>query len=202
MLQGSWLHPAEYDFSSFDSSLYGLSTNFPDFTYDLVYDANQGCRYATFLYTSLFSTPTVFNSIDITINNTNYIGTLTTNLSTGNTYFPNAPINQAYLQYSKVKLHVKHFATHVAQGCETLETAWINGLKQDIPQFNDTVYDEGGCYYVSTIGNTSSLTYSVLMTPRYYNSIATLVRVGIASERDFITGDSLRFDSINIQYKP
>lgn len=202
MLQGSWLHPAEFDFSPFDSSLYGLSTLYPNFTYDHVFDTNQGCRYATFLYTSVFSTPTIFNSIDITINNTNYIGALTTNLSTGNTFFPDAPINQAYLQYSKVKLHVKHFATHLAQGCETLETAWINGLKQDIPQFNDSIFDEGGCYNVSTIGATSSLTYSVLMAPRYYNSIATLVRVGIASERDFITGDSLRFDSINIQYKP
>lgn len=200
MLQGSWLHPVEFDFSPFDASLYGISMTFPNFNYDLVYDNNQGYRYATFLYNTVLSTPTAFSGVDVTVNNTNFIGPLTTNLSTGNTFFPDAPIQQAYLQYSKVKLHVKHFATYNTQECQTIETAWINGLKQNVPQFNETVYDEGGCYNVSTIGATSSITYSVLMPPHFYTNIATLVRIGIASERDYVTGDSLKFESVTIRH--
>jgi hypothetical protein len=202
MLQGKWLHPSELDFTPFDASLYGLSTIFPCFNYDLYYDTNNGFRYATFLFNQPLSTQTVFNSIDITFNNVNFIGTLTTDTQT-NTFFPDAPIDQAYVQNSLVKLHVKHFATYEDCGSETVETAWINGFKKDVPQFTDAAFDEGGCFNVSTTVSTmvSSITYSVLLSPRFYTNIATLVRVGLSRFRDEETGENISFENLTIQYK-
>jgi len=202
MVQGSWLHPTELDFTPFNAALIGLSTIFPCFNYDLYWDTNNGFRYATFLYTTTMSTPTVFNSVDIAVNNTNFIGNVTLS-TTSNVFFPDAPIQQDYLQNSLVKLHVKHFATYNYNGCETIETAWINAIKQDVPSFIDTSYDEGGCFNASTIVSSmiSSIEYSVLMTPRYYTNIATLVRIGISRYRDGETGDNLTFENITINYK-
>ena len=100
---------------------------------------------------------------------------------------------------SLVKLHVKHFATFEDCGSENVETAWINGLKKDVPQFNDAIYDEGGCF--STTPRVSSITYSVLMTPRFYTNIATLVRVGLSRHRDEETGENLSFENITVQFK-
>lgn len=198
MVQGNWLHPSELDFTPFDASLYGLSTIFPCFNYDLYFDTNNGFRYGTFLFNQTMSTQTVFNSIDITFNNVNFISTLTTNTQT-NTFFPNAPIDQAYLMNSLVKLHVKHFATYEDCGSENVETAWINGLKKDVPQFNDAIYDEGGCFSVTP--RVSSITYSVLMSPRFYTNIATLVRIGLSRYRDEETGENVSFENITVQFK-
>jgi hypothetical protein len=144
----------------------------------------------------------VFNSVDISVNNTNFIGNVTLS-TTSNVFFPDAPIPQDTLQNSLVKLHVKHFATYNYNGCETVETAWINAIKQDVPSFTDTNYDEGGCFNASTMVSSmiSSIEYSVLMTPRYYTNIATLVRVGISRYRDGETGDNLTFENITLDYK-
>jgi len=198
MLQGNWLHPSELDFTPFDASLYGETTTFPCFNYDLYFDENNGFRYGTFLFNQQLSTPTVFNSIDITFNNVNFISTLTTDVQT-NTFFPDAPIDQAYVMNSLVKLHVKHFATYEDCGSENVETAWINGLKKDVPQFNDTNFDEGGCFSVTPA--VSSITYSVLVSPRFYTNIATLVRVGLSRFRDEETGENVSFENITIEFK-
>lgn len=202
-LQGHWLHPALYDFTPFDANYYCISNPvYSDFSYDLAYDENQGFRYATFLYTSTLQTHTPYTSIEVTINDTNFVGSMTTTTD-NNTFFPDAPIHSAYLQFSKVKLHVKHFATFDGCGSETMETEWINGLKQEGPHFSDSTYDEGGCVNVSTmvLNSISSITYTILMEPRYYSNIATLVRVGIASVRETVSGQPLKFQNVTINYK-
>jgi hypothetical protein len=203
MLQGTWLHPAEYDFSIFNAALYNkMNYQYPDFTYDGSYDDNQGFRYATFLYTQTpLSTPTVYTNMLITINNTNFVGSIGTDVEY-NTFFPDAPVSPGYLQFAKVKLHVKNFAAYDAAICPTIETAWINGIKQLGNMFDDTTYDNGACVSVSTIvtNNMSTVTYNLAISPRYYTNIATLVRVGIAADRDEDSGESLEFESVNIQF--
>jgi len=203
MLQGTWLHPADYNFSTFNAALYNqMSFTYPDFTYDGSYDSNQGFRYATFLYTQTpLSTPTVYTNMLVTINNTNFVGSIGTDINY-NTFFPDAPVSAGYLQFAKVKLHVKNFAAFDAPYCPTIETAWINGIKQLGNMFDDTTYDNGACVSVSTIvtNSISTVIYNLAITPRYYTNIATLVRLGIASARDEDSGESLEFESVNIQF--
>lgn len=194
-LGGRWINPVQITFSSFSGSTLNQAYTYPDFTYDLVYDQNNGFRYGTFLFQTTPSTPTPYRYVNVYINNPNYVSTL--NIST-NVAFPNTPVDAGFLQSAAVKLHLKFVASYDAPGYQQIETSWVNGFKYLDDYFDDSVYDIGGCTQVSTY--ISSVSYKVAITPRYYTNIAALVRVGISRNRQQDDCDWLSFTDINVEY--
>jgi hypothetical protein len=154
---------------------------YPNFTNDLFSDQNYGNRYASFIYFSRSNAvPTSYQYINICVKNPSALSTIT-NSRTYNYAFPNTPIPDSNVQYSKVRMHVKVIGAYNEGVYMPLETAWINCFKEiDYGVFTDSIYDIGGCVNVSTSG--ADVWYKVQMDRRYFTSIYPLVRVGISRD--------------------
>ena len=195
---GQYVHPGGLNFSDFSGSALGDPTAvYPDFRNDLINDVNDGYRYASFVYESQqFLTPTPVQFINVRIKNPSYVSTLGFT-SSANLCWPNDVVDPYVVPKMNVRMHVKYFGAYDVGNYETVESEWINGLKQcDQYIFNDQTFDIGGNYYVSTIGN--DIIYSVQMNRRFYTKLGYIVRVGISESASYqqVSTNAIRFDSI------
>jgi hypothetical protein len=195
---GQYVHPGGLNFTQFSGAALGdPAAVYPDFTNDLINDSNDGYRYASFVYESQqFLTPTPIQFINVRIKNPSYISTLGFT-SSANLCWPNDVVDPYVVPNMNVRMHVKYFGAYNIGTYETVESEWINGLKQcDQYIFNDKTFDIGGNYYVSTIGN--DIIYSVQMNRRFYTKLGYIVRVGISESASYqqVSTNAIRFDSI------
>lgn len=195
---GKYMHPGGLNFSQFSGAALGNPTAvYPNFTNDLINDVNDGYRYASFVYESQqFLAPTPIQFINVRIKNPSYISTLGF-ISSANLCWPNGVVDPYVVPNMNVRMHVKYFGAYDVGTYETVESEWINGLKQcDQYIFNDKTFDIGGNYYVSTIGN--DIIYSVQMNRRFYTKLGYIVRVGISESASYqqVSTNAISFDSI------
>jgi hypothetical protein len=176
-------HPAGYNFSIFSGvSLGNPGAIYPDFTYDLVSDTNFGNRYASFIYLAESNAiPTKYQFVNIRVKNPSALSTITDTRIDQNYAFPDAPIPDSNLQYSKVRMHMAIIGAHNVTRYSTIQTSWINCFKPvDYSIFDDSIYDVGGLVSVSTSG--TDVYYKVQMNRRSYTSIYPIIRVGISRD--------------------
>jgi hypothetical protein len=195
---GQYVHPGGLNFSQFSGTALGdLTAIYPDFTNDLINDVNDGYRYASFAFESQeFVTPTPIQFINIRVKNPNYISTLGF-ISSANLCWPNDVVDPYVVPNMNVRIHVKYFGAYDIGTYETVESEWINGLKEcDQFIFNDQTFDIGGNYYVSTISN--DIIYSVQMNRRFYTKLGYIVRIGISESASYqqVSTNAISFDSI------
>ena len=195
---GQYVHPGGLNFSQFSGTALGdLTAIYPDFTNDLINDVNDGYRYASFAFESQeFITPTPIQFINIRVKNPNYISTLGF-ISSANLCWPNDVVDPYVVPNMNVRIHVKYFGAYDIGTYETVESEWINGLKEcDQFIFNDQTFDIGGNYYVSTISN--DIIYSVQMNRRFYTKLGYIVRIGISESASYqqVSTNAISFDSI------
>jgi hypothetical protein len=195
---GQYVHPGGLNFSQFSGAALGdPSAIYPNFTNDLINDVNDGYRYASFAFESQqFLAPTPIQFINVRIKNPSYISTLGFT-SSANLCWPNDVVDPYVVPNMNVRMHVKYFGAYDVGTYQTVESEWINGLKQcDQYIFNDQTFDIGGNYYVSTIGN--DIIYSVQMNRRFYTKLGYIVRVGISESASYqqVSTNAIRFDSI------
>lgn len=197
--KGHYTHPAGYNFSQFSGDSIGVpNAVYPDFTNDLVDDVNDGYRYASFAYeTPIMVEPTPYQFINVCIINPSGIGAIGF-VKNANTFFPCAPVDPYAAPYMNVRLHAKYYGAYDAGTYQTVESEWINGLKERDPMiFDDQLFDIGGSYFASTIGN--DIVYSIQMNRRFYTKVGYIVRVGISRQGSYsgsgaheITFDGIR----------
>ena len=196
--KGHYTHPAGYNFSQFSGKPIGQpNAVYPNFTNDLVNDVNNGYRYASFAYeTSTLATPTPYQFINVRIVNPSYVSTVGF-ISTINTFFPDAPVDPYVVPNMNVRIHAKYFGAYDVGSYQTMESEWINGLKEcDQTIFNDQTFDIGGSYYASTIGN--DIIYSIQMNRRFYTKVGYIIRVGISRLGSYaaVSTNAITFDGI------
>jgi len=195
---GGYIHPAGYNFSQFSGiPLKVPSAVYPDFTYDLIYDVNNGYRYATFLYElSTFATPTPISYLNVLIKNPSLVSTIQT-VRDQNTFFPDDNITDIDMMYMKVRLHAKILTVYDTGSSTPFESAWVNGFKEIEDGFlDDTQFDIGACTAVSTIG--SDVQYTIQFSRRYYTKFSAFIRIGIAQDGSVYSGDPITFESVQI----
>lgn len=201
---GSFTHPGGLNFSQFSGVPLGVpNAIYPDFTNDLISDVNYGNRYASFIYLSRSNAvPTSYQFVNIRLRNPSAISTIT-NSRAYNFAFPDAPLPDSNVQYSKVRMHMKIIGATNLGVYTPIETAWINCFKEiDYGTYDDSIYDVGGCVSVSTSG--ADVYYKVQMDRRYFTSIYPLIRVGISrdgSAEALPAGEAylpIAFEGINI----
>lgn len=179
---GKFSHPGGFDFTQFNGVQLGVPTaSYPNFINDLSNDNNYGNRYASFLWSAESNAePIGYQFVNIRVRNPSAISTITA----GRTYnfaFPDQPVPDYNMEFSKVRMHLKILGAYTAGVYTEIETAWINCLKQiDYGIFDDEVYDIGGCVAVSTAG--ADVWYKVQMGRRFFTSIYPIVRVGISRD--------------------
>jgi hypothetical protein len=179
---GFYTHPGGLDFSQFNGTPLGIpSASYPNFSTDLSADVNYGNRYASFLYNARSNVvPTNYQFVNIRVRNPSALSTIT-NSRDYNYAFPDIPIPDSNMQYSKVRMHMKIVGAYNAGSYLPLETAWINCLKAiDYNNFDDSVFDVGGCVAVSTSG--ADIWYKVQMDRRAFTSVYPIIRVGISRD--------------------
>lgn len=179
---GAFMHPAGLDFTQFNGAPLGVpAAQYPDFTNDLQADTNYGNRYASFLFYAQSNVePTGYQFVNIRVRNPSAISTIT-NSRTYNYAFPDTPIPNSNIQYSKVRMHMKIIGAANNGVYTPFESAWINCLKEiNYNTFDDDIYDVGGCTSVSTSG--ADVYYKVQIERRYYTSVYSLIRVGISRD--------------------
>lgn len=195
---GYYIHPAGFNFSQFNGSwIRNPTAVFPDYTYDLVYDENNGYRYATFAFeTPYYSTPTTFEYVCVTLDNPSFVSTITGDRA-NNTCFPNYPVVDPNVAYMKTRLHAKLIGNYTDFTEQLIETAWVNGFKHvEEYGFDDGIYDVGACYYATQAG--PNITYSIRLNRRAYNKATILLRIGIAQDGSVYSGDPLTFESMKV----
>ena len=201
---GHFMHPGGLNFGQFSGIPLGLpSASYPDFSADLSSDENYGNRYASFVYNGRSNTqPTSYQFVNIRVRNPSALSTIT-NSRDYNYAFPDSPIPNSNVQYSKVRMHMKILGAYNVGTYVPLETAWINCFKEiSYGEFEDSIYDVGGCVAVSTSG--ADIWYKVQMDRRYFTSVYPLVRVGISRDGSAETlppGSEylpITFDGLNI----
>jgi hypothetical protein len=179
---GSFTHPGGLDFSLYSGRAIGNpSATYPNFTEDLSNDVNYGNRYASFLFNGYSNnSPQAYQYLTVRVKNVSALSTIT-NSRDYNYAFPDEPIPDTYLPYSKVRMHAKLLG-NMNNGFNTdFETAWINCFKPiDYNVFDDNIFDVGGLVYVSTSG--ADVYYKVQFARRFYTSIYPIVRVGISRD--------------------
>ena len=196
--QGRYTHPAGYDFSQFSGQAIGVpNAVYPDFTNDLLNDVNNGYRYASFTYeTPVLATPTPYQFINVRIVNPSKVANVGFD-NNANTYFPCTPVDPYVVPYMNVRIHAKYYGAYDTGTYQTVQSEWINGLKEcDQTMFNDQIFDIGGCYYASTIGN--DIVYSIQMNRRFYTKVGYIVRIGISRQGSYADAgiDAITFDGI------
>jgi hypothetical protein len=205
LTNGRFTHPAGLDFSFFSGTPLGISNAvYPNFVNDLVGDQNYGNRYASFVFAGPSNnTPAPYQFVNICVRNPSAVSTIT-NSRTFNYAFPNGPLPDSNVQYSKVRMHMKVIGAYNEGIYMPLETAWINCFKTiDYGSFADDTYDVGGCAFVSTSG--ADVWYKVQMDRRYFTSVFPLVRIGISrdgSAANLPAGSAyipIAFDGIRIE---
>lgn len=202
---GSFTHPGGLDFCQFNGTPLGAPTAiYPNFTTDLAGDVNYGNRYASFLFFSKSNAqPTSYQFANIRVRNPSALSTITDSRDF-NYAFPDTPIPDSNLQYSKVRMHVKILGAYNDGTYTPLETEWINCFKTiDYGIYNDSIYDIGGCVSASTSG--ADIWYKVQVDRRYFTSIYPIIRVGISRDgsAEVLPANSdylpITFDGINVE---
>jgi len=193
-----YMHAAGLNFSQFNSNVYNIPFTYPDFTNDLATDTNYGYRYATFAYEfPEYTTPTPLRYMDITVDSPSLVSSIQTTRSENN-WWPDAPIIDADVQYSKVRMHMRLTGTTYNSILDTFETGWLNCFKMsDMFGFSDTDFDAGACMAVSA--TSSNVTYKVRFNRRFYTKIVALVRVGIARDGSVLSGSDYPITFSGIQ---
>jgi hypothetical protein len=191
---GQYIHPAGFDFTPFNDGF-----QYPNFTFDLYNDTTFGFRYATFAFEGpALASPTPYNYLYVRVNNPSAGGTIQSNRSVNN-YWPNTMTNYLLASSMKVRMHAKLLGTYNIGLTQTFETAWVNALKQvDFYNYNDTVYDSGATYAVSTLGG-GDIEYKVLINRRYYQKTTAIVQIGISQDGSQYSGAPITFQGIQVR---
>jgi hypothetical protein len=198
---GHYTHPAGYNFSIFKGDFLGRSDAvYPDFTYDKIYDANHGFRYASFVFESpTLSTPTNLQYLKIRIVNPSLVSSISENY-TQNTWFPDIPTIPYLMSSMQVRLHAKMYGAFTDSSYKHVSTAWLDGLQLvNDSMYNDQVYGTPGCVAVSAIGN--DVEYKVQINRRAYTKLCSVVRIGLSKDSGVYAGDyPMTFDAIQTSY--
>lgn len=178
---------------------YGLTVGSSNFTNDLADDANKGYRYATFLCQSQqYAEPTPFRYMNITVHNPSLVSSIGL-VRDENNWFPNCPTNELYTSTLKVRMHAKLCGAYATRASESLETGWINCLKErDGLTHDDSVYDLGACARVTNNG--SNVVYKTEFNRRFYTKLAPLVRVGIARDAGSTATYPISFSGVSVEF--
>lgn len=195
----TYVHPAGYNFAAnFNGQPLGISSNYPDFSLDLLADVNYGYRYATFAYEwPVLIAPTSYRYIYINVNSPSFVSTIGPVRALNNGW-PNAPVRDYLTSTMKVRMHVKLLGAYYQGTYERFETSWINCFKEiDQILFDDSIYDVGGSMSVSTIG--SNVEYKTSFNRRFYTKLMALVRVGIPQDGGVYSGEPLSFRNISVR---
>ena len=182
-----FMHAAGLDFSQFLSNVYAVPFTYPNFTNDLATDTNYGYRYATFAYEfPAYATPTALRYLTITVDAPSLVSSIQTTRSENN-WWPDAPVVDSDIQYSKVRMHMRLTGTTYNTIYDTFETGWLNCFKMsDAFGFSDATFDAGAC--ASVTSTSSNISYKVMFNRRFYTKIVALVRVGIARDGSVLSG--------------
>lgn len=207
--RGRYVHAAGYNFTSYTGTTLGVNNAiYPDFTYDKYFDETKGNRFASFM----FEQPALSEGIPlqylmVTIHKPSYVSTVSGVRS--NNFFPANPVLPYLASTMRVHVHAKIIGEYDVGQLKTVESAWVNCLKQvDELTFDDSTYDVGGCSLISFPGNVipssgSNLDYInalVHFNRRYYTKIGVIVRVGISLDGSMYSGDPLTFDGISVSF--
>jgi hypothetical protein len=172
---------------------------YPNFTNDLVQDVNGGYRYATFAFET---TPNArgrdLEYLKVRIVKPGRFGSMTSENDDTN-YFPSMPLSN--VANTVVRLHVKLVSAYKQETWETGESSWINGFKAiDYSQFDERVFDIGGCVAVDKAG--PDIVYTVQYNKRKYTKICAIVRIGISVNAALHHSEGcLSFDAIQATFE-
>jgi len=182
-----YMHAAGLNFSQFNSNTYSVPFTYPNFTNDLDTDTNYGYRYATFAYEfPAYTSPTPLRYLNITVDSPSLVSSIQTTRSENN-WWPDAPVVDTDVQYSKVRMHMRLTGTTYNSIYDTFETGWLNCFKMsDMFGFSDADFDAGACIAVSA--TSSNVSYKVMFNRRFYTKVVALVRVGIARDGSVLSG--------------
>jgi hypothetical protein len=191
---GYYIHPAGFNFTQFNDGV-----QYPDFTYDLYYDTTFGYRYASFAFEGpALTSPTPYNYVNVRVHSPS-LGSTIQAVRDENNWWPNTLTNQMLVSSMKVRMHYKVLGTFNLGVTVPLETAWVNCFKQvDFYNFDDSVYDMGATYAVSTLGD-GDIEYKMLVNRRYYQKTMVLLRVGIAQDAAQYSGQPITFQSMSVR---
>jgi len=198
--RSKYMHPGGQNFNLYSGVPLGQpSAIYPNFTYDLVYDVNNGFRYASFAYESPVALdPVPYQYAYIRIVNPSLVSSITDTISK-NKFWPDFAVPSYYVENLNVRLHLKTLGSHNCGMNEPFESAWINGLKSvNECMFDDTMFDEGACIRADISGN--AVTYKVQLRRRYYTKLCAIVRVGLTQKASIYCGNPVTFDAVNISY--
>jgi len=200
---GKYIHPAGYTFNVFDGKFIGVpDAVYPDFTYDLIYDDNNGFRYATFAFESQqFPTPTNLQYLKVKFIKPSIVSTISENYFT-NSWFPDTPTVPYLMSTMKIRMHTKTYASYTDAVYKTMSTAWLDGFQLvDDNIYDDQIYNTAACVAVSTIN--SNVEYTVQLDRRAYTKLCSVVRVGISRDGGLYAGDfpyPITFEAIETSY--
>jgi len=197
---GYFIHAGGYKFNLYNGIPLGQpSASYPDFTYDLVFDANKGYRYASFTYESpVFTDPSPLQFAYIRLVSPNVVGHIVDDPAQ-NKLFPSIPVPFYYVSSMNTRMHMKVFGVQNAGINTVFETAWLNCFKAaNITTFDDSNFDEASCLSTSISGN--DIIYKVQFRRRYYTKIAVIIRVGIAQTCAIYGGAEVTFSAVNVQF--
>jgi hypothetical protein len=193
---GMYIHPSGYNFSGFDGTLLGTpNALYPDFTYDLLFDVNNGFRYATFVYISpQYTQPTLLQYLNVRIVNPNIVSTISEDYYT-NHWFPNQPTVSFMMSSLQVRLQTKLYATYSDTSYKGLSTIWYDCLQH----VNGN--PAPACVAVQQIGN--DVEYKVQIARHAYTRLCSVVRIGLSRDSGLYAGDfpnPITFDAIQTSY--
>jgi len=200
---GKYIHPAGYTFQQFNGALLGQpAASYPNFTYDLVYDHNNGFRYATFVHESpQFAEPTNLQYLNVLVKNPSVVSTISENYYK-NTWFPDIPTVPYLMSTLMVRMHAKLYSTYEDRGYQMASTTWMDCLQLvDDTIYNDMSTNIASCVAVSTIGN--DVQYTVQFDRRAYTRLCAVVRIGMSKDSGLYAGDfpyPITFDAIETSY--
>lgn len=200
LLDGVYMHPAGMDFSMFNGTYLGVpGAQYPDFVYDLAYDANGGYRYATFVYETVLSTPTACQYMYVRLAAPSAVSTIGATRADNN-WFPDGAVPSARMAAMKARMHVKILGIHNPGTYDPFETAWINCWKaQELLTYDDGVYDAGASAGATVLPG-GDVEYRVQINRRFYSRVYTLVRIGLAQDASIYSDAPLQFSGIQVRY--
>jgi hypothetical protein len=200
LLDGVYMHPAGMDFSMFNGAYIGIpGAVYPDFVYDLAYDANNGYRYASFVYETVLPAPTACQYMYVRLVAPSAVSTIGATRADNN-WFPDAAVPSSRMAAMKARMHVKILGIHNPGTYDPFETAWINCWKaQELLTYDDGVYDAGAGAGATVLPG-GDVEYRVQVNRRFYSRVYTLVRIGLAQDASIYSDAPLQFGGIQVRY--
>jgi hypothetical protein len=108
-------------------------------------------------------------------------------------------MNQYYTSSLMVRLHVKVLGSYSVGPSKSLETGWLNALKErDDYAYDDSQYDLGAC--IQSVMDGGDVIYTSQFNRRFFTKICPIVRVGISRDGAAAKSRPITFDSVQVTY--